>query len=380
MAIERIKIGRIGIGNSRHGYGGMNFKCVDPQRYLKRICGFDILKGELSVHHLSRMMLQDLAKVKKMGNESASRVISASMLFVEGVDVPRANFDRMVDKLSALLLHGPEIFYDQCYVADLAYLIGKRMGLPEGRLKNLRLAGLLHDIGKAAGEGAEHRRVEAASSKVQGSYNPPFVGITVARAFIKLFSVRDVVDPEMSLHDYAHKFFLSSEADEILETLAGGLKLNTGQNGISIGTFFRLHNYWSTEFLKDKIDERPWRMIAMHHILEGVNPLDPQMFPVELRMEHVEGYDVHKSVGDEVARAKKDEAFWSDVKILILADKFDALLRRTKMPFNRALERFHAIVRANHFVEETEFKKFTNALYKMIQERDPGLVLLGIID
>jgi len=66
--------------------------------------------------------------------------------------IAKARFGQMLEGLHGLTMalgeRNPETLEHSVRVADLAVRIGQRLGLDDARLQQLRLAGLLHDVGK----------------------------------------------------------------------------------------------------------------------------------------------------------------------------------------------------------------------------------------
>lgn len=244
------------------------------------------------------------------------------------------------------------------------------MGLSADRVKDLVIAGLVHDIGKAAGEDAQ-RVVEVASARLHGS-------ISVEEASVRLYSRRERIKQGETIGDFVRRTFKSTlEQERILSAIKEGLRLKETDE---IRTFYNLHGYFSAGFLFDKVSDRIRKIVALHHILEGVNPLDENMMGVELKYSEYDGYDVNASVKRQIDKARA-EGIWEDVKLLIIADKFDAYLRRgIFVTFDQALGFFHRYnVRHNNFVQDSEFDGPSKVLSAMMREGNEGLRELGII-
>ncbi len=85
-------------------------------------------------------VLSDLTEMRR-NREMLERSVEKLRLAIDGVVRAMAKTVEIRDPFTA---------GHQQQVADLAYAVGRELGLPEDRLEGLRMAGLIHDIGKVA--------------------------------------------------------------------------------------------------------------------------------------------------------------------------------------------------------------------------------------
>ncbi len=85
-------------------------------------------------------VLSDLTESRRT-QEMLERTVEKLRLAIEGVVRAMAKTVEIRDPFTS---------GHQQQVADLAYAVGREMGLPEEQLEGLRMAGLIHDIGKVA--------------------------------------------------------------------------------------------------------------------------------------------------------------------------------------------------------------------------------------
>ena len=338
------------------------FKNINPRDYLTKLCGFNILSS-MSLSDIAASNHNQLAALNNMGPERASKAIAASRLFLEGVDIEETAFDAITSKMSVLMLHSHDgaLYKDLCAVADLAGDIATKLGLSLERINDLVIAGLYHDLGKAAGKDAD-RHVEIASTKIHDEYKR----MTIEEATTRLFAKRDrLTHKNETVGDFVNRTFKDkAEREAIFDALLHGIRVTKEDE---MRTFFNLHTYFGADFLEGTASYTVLRLVALHHILELVNALDHKMMWATYAIDGYHDYDKRASVRLAIESAK-DMGFWEDLVILIVADKLDAYKRRTDMSLAQASENLRAYVRKddNKVLTEEEKKDFYRVLDKIV--------------
>jgi hypothetical protein len=405
-------IARIG-NSSRRAYAAVNvgaFRNIGPLSFLKNFCGLDILStpefaGRLAGRTISILAFRKLENVasiklpgeKRVGRENAAKVIAACRLFAEGVDMEKEDFKEIVSKMSVLMLHSEntDLYQDLCTVGRFVEVIGRAIELSGERIKDLVVAGLLHDIGKAAGKDAD-REVEIGATKVHDRYKR----FTVEEASVLLFAKRDskwktdkdgkfLLDESGNKIEYTIKGFIeeffkgdkeTTEGKAIIDVLESDLmdkfRINIEKDPISL--FYNLHTYLGYALLEGKISDFAHRIMGLHHVTEKINPLDGSMLLATYKIGGLEDYDVVASCRRAIEEAK-ERGYWKEVVILIIADKLDAWIRRGTNDYNKAISILRGYIENNEVLSEEEKADFYSVIdtVKMISRSE--LIRLGLI-
>jgi hypothetical protein len=181
-----------------------------------------------------------------------------------------------------------------------------------------------------------------------GKTGPSFADAASQRLIVDMFSVEGVRDDQQSVATFLEHSFPADAAERKDRFAALGL-----DPGMSIRAFWNLHTGWTLDILRDAgLPSETIAAAATHHLLDDINP------------QSIVDVDGRFSAGfgdnDRFDRAEK---------LVILLDKYDALIRRGGLDHERAI-RWLAERLARHpkFSADSEFSTLLHDMDVALRE------------
>jgi hypothetical protein len=149
-----------------------------------------------------------------------------------------------------------------------------------------------------------------------GKTGPAAADTSAQRLIAEMFGIEGVLDETQPVTDFLSARFPADAGERTRRFASLGL-----DPGMSLREFWNLHSGWTLELLEASgVPPEVIAAAATHHLLEGVNP--DSIVAADLSFT--------RSFGDNAAFDRPE-------KLIILLDKYDALLRRARMPHDRAI-------------------------------------------
>lgn len=214
-----------------------------------------------------------------------------------------------------------EIFHDAQHMATLAERLFAHVEAhkPEQRFSELErqtivLGAVFADIGKTG---------------------PAEADVASQRLIAEMFSIENVDDDTVSVAAFLQRYFPEDASARIERFATLGL-----EPGMPIRQFWNLHAGWTLAIAQGSgLPLEAVAAAATHHLLEGVNP------------EHIVD-----AAGQFTREFGENPCFDRAEKLVIVLDKYDALLRRAKLSHEGAVQWLRArLQKSPRFSEDPEF-------------------------
>jgi hypothetical protein len=353
-----------------------SFKNIKPADFIRRMSGGrNLLLEGRTIDGLSRANYGELSSLmnghtREVKEMKAARVIAASRLFVEGLDIGASDLTPIVNKMATLMIHGGNTYKDVCRISDLCRLVGERMNLPRRWVDDLSLAAFLHDIGKSGGKDVPES-TEIASAKI--------------------FAVMAKFDWVDTLNNFVHKFLRKDGPDSILGALAhlsldnAHFKFDTGRNGDPFGKFIKLHTYLGDESVEGRIPEKAREIMGFHHVFQGVVGTDRALLAYECGVNGQHGMNrdkAEKAIKSAVRGMMENENLMKAVMILTYIDQIDAHRFRTEEQDHEGARSatFAGVSKNNRYLRKSILGEVESIFTRLVDERHPLLVEHGFVD
>jgi hypothetical protein len=175
-----------------------------------------------------------------------------------------------------------------------------------------------------------------------GKTGPPGATEAEQRLIVEMFSIEGVRDDQQSVADFFAEHFPDDAAERQARFSALGLDAR-----MPMREFWNLHAGWTFEVARrGRLPDEAVAAAASHHLLEDVNPGDIVTADGRFSIDF----------GENVAFDRAE-------KLVILLDKYDALLRRGHRTHDEAIAWLREIIARNRrFGEDPEFRELLEDL------------------